>query len=184
MMFTFSGGATTYRGRDMYEAHRSLGLNEEHFSAIVDCFVATTQQLRVPGSIVNEAVAVLSMLKRQVCASRKETSQLVWVLGVAFLLPLLNQCARRGLYQFGHHTLPRLPPLALTHPPRAPCRCWAWRTRAARLWSSHPASWSGAEAATHWKAWSRSFTVRRPASPAPVLASWCACVLLWPACAN
>ena len=59
------GGPNEYHGRDMAAAHRHLipHLEESHFNAIVEHFVATLNDLGVPQEDIDEAVAVVATTK-------------------------------------------------------------------------------------------------------------------------
>lgn len=64
------GGPNAYAGRDMAAAHRNLvpHLNEQHFGAIVEHFVATLQELSVAQEDIDAAVAVVASTKADVLA--------------------------------------------------------------------------------------------------------------------
>ena len=137
---------------------RPTAAAEEHFTAVVECFVATMQQMRVPPSITNEAVAVLAQSKRKV--------------GLAGLWELPRPAQGGGGCWRQWHTWHsdigscqgQATSAALSHD-HAVCalhpahRCWAWRTTLASQWSSPPASWRRSAAATRWTASLRSSTV-------------------------
>jgi hemoglobin len=59
------GGENKYAGRDMAAAHAHLlpHLEEVHFNAIVEHFVATLNELGVPQQEIDEAVAVVATTK-------------------------------------------------------------------------------------------------------------------------
>jgi len=40
MCYAF-GGAEAWKGKSMYEAHKGMGLTEEHFNAVAGHFIAT-----------------------------------------------------------------------------------------------------------------------------------------------
>lgn len=62
------GGPQQYHGKDMAAAHRHLlpHLEEHHFNAIVEHFVATLQELGVPQEDIDAAVAVVATTKEAV----------------------------------------------------------------------------------------------------------------------
>ncbi len=62
------GGPSNYKGKDMAAAHAHLlpHLEEVHFNAIVEHFVATLQELGVPQEDIDEAVAVVATTKEAV----------------------------------------------------------------------------------------------------------------------
>jgi len=59
------GGPNAYKGKDMAAAHRHLipHLEELHFNAIVEHFVATLQELDVPQEDIDAAVSVVATTK-------------------------------------------------------------------------------------------------------------------------
>ncbi len=62
------GGPSNYHGKDMAAANSHLlpHLEEVHFNAIVEHFVATLQELGVPQEDIDEAVAVVATTKEAV----------------------------------------------------------------------------------------------------------------------
>jgi len=64
------GGPNAYQGKDMAAAHRHLipHLEEFHFNAIVEHFVATLQELGVPQDDIDAAVSVVATTKDSVLA--------------------------------------------------------------------------------------------------------------------
>jgi hemoglobin len=69
MTYAF-GGENKYAGRDMAAAHRHLipHLNEAHFNAVVENFVATLQELGVPEQDIEDACAIVATTKDAVLA--------------------------------------------------------------------------------------------------------------------
>jgi hemoglobin len=69
MSFAF-GGPNDYHGKDMAAAHKHLmpHLEEVHFNAIVEHFVATLEELGVPQEDIDAAVAVVATTKKDVLA--------------------------------------------------------------------------------------------------------------------
>eukprot|EP00775_Hariotina_reticulata_P011808 gene11808-11952_t len=69
MAYAF-GGANAYTGKDLAEAHRHLQphLNDAHFAAIAENFVATLKELGVAQEDIDDAVAVVASTKPQVLA--------------------------------------------------------------------------------------------------------------------
>lgn len=59
------GGPKAYHGKDMAAAHSRLipHLEESHFNAIVEHFVATLHELGVPQDDIDAAVAVVATTK-------------------------------------------------------------------------------------------------------------------------
>ena len=64
------GGPNEYRGKDLAAAHRHLipHLEESHFNAIAEHFIATLKELNVPQELIDEAVAVVATTKDAVLA--------------------------------------------------------------------------------------------------------------------
>jgi hemoglobin len=60
------GGPQSWKGKNMYEAHKALNLKEEHFNAVAGHFIATLKELNVPQDVIDEAVAVVASTKNQV----------------------------------------------------------------------------------------------------------------------
>jgi len=66
------GGSSKYEGKMLREAHQHLvenmGLNSEHFDAVVEDLVATLQELGVSDDLIAEvgAIAASSMSKKEV----------------------------------------------------------------------------------------------------------------------
>jgi hemoglobin len=60
--FTFAfGGPNNYTGKDMRQAHAPLvrmGLNEDHFNAVMEQLGDTLKELDVPADLIAEAAAI------------------------------------------------------------------------------------------------------------------------------
>ena len=52
------GGAPSYPGKSMREAHKHLQLNESHFAAVAEHLQATLQELNVPANLIQEVMAI------------------------------------------------------------------------------------------------------------------------------
>jgi hemoglobin len=55
------GGPNNYTGKDMRNAHAHLvkmGLNEDHFNAVMEHLGATLVELKVPANLIAEAAAI------------------------------------------------------------------------------------------------------------------------------
>ncbi len=55
------GGPNNYTGKDMRSAHAKLvdmGLNEDHFNAVMEHLGATLTELKVPPALIAEAAAI------------------------------------------------------------------------------------------------------------------------------
>lgn len=67
MTFAF-GGTNHYSGKDMVAAHKNIipHLEESHFNAIVEHFVATLKDMEVPQEDIDAAVAVVATTKEAV----------------------------------------------------------------------------------------------------------------------
>lgn len=65
-----AGGPNNYHGKDMAAAHKNLmpHLEEVHFNAIVENFVATLQELGVGQDDIDAAVAIVATTKADVLA--------------------------------------------------------------------------------------------------------------------
>ena len=70
---TALGGPPVYKGRDMKSAHAHLGIAQEHFDAVAGHLVATLKELRVPTSIINEVVAAVAPLAKDIVTSPAST---------------------------------------------------------------------------------------------------------------
>ena len=63
------GGPNKYTGKDMRNAHANLvkmGLNEEHFNAVMEHLGATLTELKVPGDLIAEAAAIAESTRNDV----------------------------------------------------------------------------------------------------------------------
>jgi hemoglobin len=69
MTYAF-GGANHYSGKDMVAAHENIipHLEESHFNAIVEHFVATLKEMEVPQEDIDAAVAVVATTKDDILA--------------------------------------------------------------------------------------------------------------------
>lgn len=76
MTYAF-GGPNDYHGKDMGAAHRHLmpHLEEVHFNAIVEHFVATLQELGVPQEDIDQAVAIVATTKDAVLSREAAPSK-------------------------------------------------------------------------------------------------------------
>ncbi|NRB38555.1 MAG: group 1 truncated hemoglobin [Pseudomonadales bacterium] len=60
------GGPNDYTGKDMRAGHAHLGLNEEHFNAVVENLAATLTQLGVADSDIGEVAKIANSVKDDV----------------------------------------------------------------------------------------------------------------------
>ena len=63
------GGPNSYTGQDMRNAHAGLvkiGLNEDHFNAVMEHLGATLTELNVPGDLIAEAAAIAESTRKDV----------------------------------------------------------------------------------------------------------------------
>jgi hemoglobin len=63
------GGPNNYSGKDMREAHARLvkmGLNNEHFDAVMEHLGATMQELDVPAELIAQAAAIAESTRADV----------------------------------------------------------------------------------------------------------------------
>ncbi|MGR8930030.1 MAG: group I truncated hemoglobin [Gammaproteobacteria bacterium] len=63
------GGPDNYSGRSLRDAHArsvSLGLNDEHFDAVMGHLGATMQELNVPAELIQEAAALVESTRAEV----------------------------------------------------------------------------------------------------------------------
>jgi hemoglobin len=58
-----SGGPCTYGGLDMKTAHQGMGVQEEHFNALVEDLIAALDQFNVPEQEKNELLGALGPMK-------------------------------------------------------------------------------------------------------------------------
>lgn len=63
------GGPNSYTGKDMRSAHAKLvdmGLNEDHFNAVMEHLGVTLKELKVPGELIAEAAAIAESTRNDV----------------------------------------------------------------------------------------------------------------------
>lgn len=63
------GGPNNYSGKDMRSAHAKLvdmGLNEDHFNAVMEHLGATLTELKVPPALIAEAAAIAESTRSDV----------------------------------------------------------------------------------------------------------------------
>ncbi len=63
------GGPNQYSGRSLRDGHARLvkmGLNDSHFDAVIQQFVATLQELSVPEQLLTESVALVESVRGEV----------------------------------------------------------------------------------------------------------------------
>ncbi|MBM4208173.1 MAG: group 1 truncated hemoglobin [Gammaproteobacteria bacterium] len=63
------GGPNSYTGKDMRTAHAKLvdiGLNEDHFNAVMEHLGATLTELKVPADLIAEAAAIAESTRNDV----------------------------------------------------------------------------------------------------------------------
>lgn len=63
------GGPNSYTGKDMRSAHSRLvdmGLNEDHFNAVMEHLGATLTELKVPPALIAEAAAIAEGTRKDV----------------------------------------------------------------------------------------------------------------------
>lgn len=60
------GGPNEYSGKDMRNSHAHLGLNEEHFAAVVENLANTLQELGVSQDDIREVAAIADSVKDDV----------------------------------------------------------------------------------------------------------------------
>lgn len=61
MFLTYAfGGAPSYPGKSMREAHKHLALNDGHFSAVAENLQATLVELGVDKALVDEVMALVA----------------------------------------------------------------------------------------------------------------------------
>lgn len=58
-----SGGPCTYTGLDMKTAHQGMGVQEEHFNALVEDLIAALDKFSVPEKEKNELLGALGPMK-------------------------------------------------------------------------------------------------------------------------
>jgi hemoglobin len=65
-----SGGPCVYRGRNMKDAHRGLGIRNRHFNALVEDLVKTLDKFKVPARERGELLALLGPMRRDIVEKR------------------------------------------------------------------------------------------------------------------
>ena len=60
------GGPNNYTGKDMREAHASMELTEEHFTAVAEALVGTLNDLSVTQAHIDEIVSIAVSVKDDV----------------------------------------------------------------------------------------------------------------------
>ncbi|MGE3704427.1 MAG: methyl-accepting chemotaxis protein [Vicinamibacterales bacterium] len=63
---TALGGPGVYKGKDMKAAHAGMGITRAHFDRAAGLLSATLTELRVPTSIVNEVIAAVAPLAKDI----------------------------------------------------------------------------------------------------------------------
>ena len=61
-----SGGPCTYSGRDMKTTHTGMGVQDPHFSALVEDLVKSLDKFKVPAREKNELLGVLGPMKTDI----------------------------------------------------------------------------------------------------------------------
>jgi hemoglobin len=64
-----SGGPCTYTGRDMKTAHAGMGVQDEHFNALVEDLIAALDKFSVPEREKNELLGLLGPMKGDIVES-------------------------------------------------------------------------------------------------------------------
>lgn len=59
-------GPEEYRGRDLRMAHRGLGLNDEHFDAVVEHLESTLREMGVEDGLIAEVLQVVGGTRAEV----------------------------------------------------------------------------------------------------------------------
>jgi hemoglobin len=66
------GGLPEYTGRTMQKAHAKLvneqGLNESHFNAVAENLQSTLEELNIPKTLIDQAMAIAASTKEDVLA--------------------------------------------------------------------------------------------------------------------
>lgn len=57
------GGPNSYDGKDMRNAHATLGLDEDHYNAVIENLAGTLEELGVADSDIQEVAAVAGTVK-------------------------------------------------------------------------------------------------------------------------
>jgi hemoglobin len=61
------GGPMPYKGKDLRKAHAHIhGLNESHFNAVAENLQKTLEELKVPQTLIDQAMAIAASTKNQV----------------------------------------------------------------------------------------------------------------------
>ena len=60
------GGPSEYSGLDMRKAHLHLGLNDEHFNAVVENLALTLEELGVAASDIGEVAKIANSVKDEI----------------------------------------------------------------------------------------------------------------------
>ena len=60
------GGPNNYKGKDMREGHKHLGLTEDHFNAVVKHLGDTLTEIGCPGDLIGKIAGALVALKDEV----------------------------------------------------------------------------------------------------------------------
>ncbi|MVU78529.1 group 1 truncated hemoglobin [Nocardia sp. ET3-3] len=87
---TVLGGPAVYTGASMRQVHRGLGISRRHFDRVVRHLVAALTVAEVPGELVDEIVAALAPLARDIVVPRAPRSGLgrsgsrIWVWSSTF----------------------------------------------------------------------------------------------------
>ena len=65
-----TGGPCIYTGRDMKSAHAGMGVNSNHFNALVQDLQKTLKKFKVPKKEQGELLAVLGPMKKDIVSMR------------------------------------------------------------------------------------------------------------------
>ncbi len=60
------GGPNAYKGKDMFEAHKHMNINEEHFGAVAEQLIATLKELGVVQEKIDSVVEIALSVKGDV----------------------------------------------------------------------------------------------------------------------
>ena len=60
------GGPNEYKGRNMKDAHKKLGITESHFGAVAGHLIATLQWAKVNKGDIDAVVALVGPLKTEI----------------------------------------------------------------------------------------------------------------------
>ena len=69
-----SGGKCKYKGKNMKAAHAGMGIQAEHFDAMVEDLTATMNQFNVKPADQKELIAKLAPMKRQIVEPVRNTA--------------------------------------------------------------------------------------------------------------